>query len=642
MSYLQNSQNAGVTICAVATANAGVPSYKRDAVTGKIDMSDSFDFTNTVDTLEVDYIAVPFSDDMANAPQDFTLGAGLAADITAFPTDYTGAVSVADLGPAGASGVAKVYPLFTLESMYAGEFYNNLGISIEPMIGANEDALLTGANIMGYDIKVYDKSSGTKYITKTIYSDASTSFNFVKDSVHPLTNRAKFFTDVFPSYYGNTTDATLPLTPPEFKEIVIHSGLDALLTEMITVELAAQAVLVTAGTLDAELLQVGGSAVPDDERVNLLNFLTLKTTTECEYEAIRSHKMMIDSAPALAAANYREIDFGHSSTLWLANGRDGDVQGVDGSGVPFFELAIIGELAKYDDIDSEVIDTAINVESVFYDSGFTLDTKLELAKLISFRADIVPVMATYVFNEDSEPQTMEEMQAIGAAIKSRFAMVSESEEFGTPGARTMVVMSSGISADNTYKYRMPATLDLAVKASRYMGAGNGKWNGTYRFSRQPGNIITELKDIEPSFIPKTIKENLYKTGLVWADPDDRLSYFYPSTQTIYNDDTSILNVFTTNIAIANLIKLNDSCHRTFTGATDLTNAELKEAVETFITAGTTGKYDGQLTVVPEVTYTRGDIDRGYSWHLKVKLYGNVGKTVQISHIEARRASELEG
>jgi len=41
-------------------------------------------------------------------------------------------------------------------------------------------------------------------------------------------------------------------------------------------------------------------------------------------------------------------------------------------------------------------------------------------------------------------------------------------------------------------------------------------------------------------------------------------------------------------------------------------------------------------ITPEVYYTETDRQRGYSWHLRIKVTGNNMKTVMTTHVEAFR------
>ncbi len=614
---INDSRVAGVTVFASVAMNPAAYGFVRDSL-GKTEESPVFNSGVTINAAEITYLTVPYVQG-----QDLS-AAGIGADGDTFIKDYTGGAPIA--------ATSKLYPLFTIKSTGESEYYNNLGFNIAPLTGDDEDTDVTEKlKAFAYEIGVSNKSTGVKRDVTAITGDRKVPFVFKDGATHPVTNKAFSFTDVFPDSFGNLTDPDIDLLPYDFEDVVILSTFQSFLNDMRDIELQAQADATVEPFFDFV-----DETLTGDDKSNLINFISLRSTDELRYEGLRVTSEDVTSA-ALTTAEAKRIDISSDTPIYLANGLDGNVKNL-----PLFETMVMAEIAVYSNKDSEIIDTALNKESIFYDSGFSLDNKLLMNQFTFFRRDIIPVIGTYVFNEANVEQSLSEAISYASLIKTAISLAPESKVFGTSSARGLIVMGSGKLSNGTYKYALPQTVDLAVRATRYMGAGNGKWKGRYRFSRQPGNVITELIDLKPSFIPESIKAKLWKTGMIWTQADDRVTYFYPATQTIYNDDTSILNIFTVMVGISYIVKLNDAAWRTFTGATDLSNAELKEAVETFITDNLLDAFDKQLTVIPEVTITAGDDERGYSWHLKVKVYANNQKTVMVSHIEAHRASDLLG
>ena len=95
--------------------------------------------------------------------------------------------------------------------------------------------------------------------------------------------------------------------------------------------------------------------------------------------------------------------------------------------------------------------------------------------------------------------------AIATLLKNKLKLMPDSDYFGTPVMRGIVSMGSGMLSDDSHPYRVPQLLEIAVKAAKYMGAGNGAWKTGYAFDRFPGSNVTVLKDLEPSFIPDGAK-----------------------------------------------------------------------------------------------------------------------------------------
>jgi hypothetical protein len=170
-----------------------------------------------------------------------------------------------------------------------------------------------------------------------------------------------------------------------------------------------------------------------------------------------------------------------------------------------------------------------------------------------------------------------------------------------------------------------------------MGASNGYWKEGKKFDHGETMVITELKDVEPKQIPATAKVILWNSGLVWPTPKDTKRHFWPAVQTVYEDDSSILNTLETICAIATLNKVAGKAFREFTNA-DMTSAELADAVVEYVKNETDGGaiFANSYNVKPAVFYTAQDEQRGYTWNLDIEIAGNVRKTVMITSISAVR------
>jgi hypothetical protein len=172
------------------------------------------------------------------------------------------------------------------------------------------------------------------------------------------------------------------------------------------------------------------------------------------------------------------------------------------------------------------------------------------------------------------------------------------------------------------------------------GAGNYKWKSAFAFDHGPLAILEWLVDITPGFIPAGIKPTLWNDGLVWAQPKDRAQYFFPAMQTVYENDTSVLNTWTTVIAIGTLNKIGGDTWREFSGANTMTDGQFKDAVTEYCNERLSGIFDSLLVVIPEVIISEKDEIRGYSWQVVFKLFAPNMKTKMVTWVEAYRISDL--
>jgi len=217
----------------------------------------------------------------------------------------------------------------------------------------------------------------------------------------------------------------------------------------------------------------------------------------------------------------------------------------------------------------------------------------------------------------------------------------ESTYYGTPASRGFIIGLDGDDIDGIVDNRVAGSIDWLSKSTLYMGSTNGKFDTLNAFDNQDGNHINKIINVEPKAPTESLRQAFWATGVIYAEPDDRGVYFYPAAQGIYADDTSILNIWPVNIAIAYLHKVSDMSWRKFTGTRGLNRFELAREVEEFVNREVEGKLDPSYVIIPTVTYLESDIERGYSWRLKIEIKTNTMYTVQVSHIEASRLA-VEG
>jgi len=541
----------------------------------------------------------------------------------------------------GNSNPSTMYPILELTAKYRGEYYNNLGFSITSLSNEDLDTRITeSTKALPYKFSIVSRADrNSKYsVMSSLYGEPAVQFSFKDKAINPVTEARFDLETVFAQNWYNETDRLLPLKYNDFEGIKVYrDGLDTVLDMIMTNEKSHITSNVTTWEdgNDSSTLAWFDYSTDDqtilDEETHLTNLFTGKSSRGVNYMTV----VMDETTPTLTSTQ-KEVSLTSTTPIFLDGGSDGTLSAAN------FETLVVREMQKYLDSESTVIDNAINVESVMYDSGYSLDTKKELCNFIALRKDTAVVLSTHEDNLGETASSLSDQRAVAVALKTRLKLTPESEYFGTPVTRGMIVSGTGLMTDNSTRDRIPMVYSLAIKSAQFMGAGNGNWNGVYAFDRAPGNIITELKDVEPSFIPAGIKPTLWNDGIVWPQPFDRTQYHFPATQTVYDDDTSVLNSWPTVVAAITLTKVADNAWRTYTGVTDLSEAELADAIVGYVNTNIQGAFDGRITVIPEVQFTAADKQRGYSWKLINKMYANNAKTVMTYVTEAYRSSDLNG
>lgn len=361
------------------------------------------------------------------------------------------------------------------------------------------------------------------------------------------------------------------------------------------------------------------SAAEDKYRFNLFGGTT---TGGVPYKAY-------DIEPASGGA----VRLNDITNLWARGGGDGTMSNAA------LSVAVAAAVADYNNPNNPVQDTATNVESIMYDTGFSVPCKNAMANFIAYRHDTFVVLCTHVVGEAKLTASQE--SSLAQSLKTRLQMFPESDYFGTPCMRGMIVGRSGTRLNSQFDGELPLVLEIAEKAADYMGAGDGKWKPGFSFDGAPLHIVSGFRDINVEWTPATQRNKDWANGLVWAEKFSRSQCYFPALKTVYDNDTSVLNSFFTAMACVELQKVGDRCRRYHSGKSGLTNAQFIASVNKFIRDNTTGRFDDRFVIIPRAFFSEADEQRGFSWTLPIDLYAANMKTVMSLSIQAQRIEDLQ-
>lgn len=351
-----------------------------------------------------------------------------------------------------------------------------------------------------------------------------------------------------------------------------------------------------------------------------INILSFTSSNGSPYQSIK----LVDTSDSIRLTK--------NTNLFLSGSTDGTINET------LLDGLVLADMDNYNNSLHEYNDLVLHPESIVYDSGFALSTKKALAKFIARRKDTFTVLSTYAHNAPSI--ALADQYSVAIALKTMMELYPESATFGTPVMRGMIVGGSGSLINSLYIKRVPLTYEVVYKASRYMGAKNGAWKNGFCFDRAPLSVITQIKDIDVTWVPTSTRNTLWSVGLNFVLNYKIRTQFFPALQTVYENDTSVLNSFFTAVAISYLNKVAHAAWREFTGSISLTNAQLEEQVNLFVSNLVKDKFDGKFVIIPNATVTELDNLRGFSWTLPIKIYANNMKTVMTTNVEAYRMTDL--
>ncbi len=514
------------------------------------------------------------------------------------------------------------YPILEFEANFFGAYGNNLGVRLTAPTSlssapVNTD-LISAVKSYIYRLALVSRTdaSSTVNVTETLSGDQSIDFTFKTGAVDPVTDTEIALDDQFLASYQDTdSQGVTPVYGPFGRVKVYQDNLETILT--LVGGLEAPLGLLHEATMDAtsEWLHV----------VNLVNGTDEFGVPYYSFEL---------EGPANGG-----IRFSDSTAVWATGGSDGTMN------FETFDTLVANVMSNYDTSSFDLVDDAKYPFSFYYDSGFSLDTKLALLSPLGFRKDVAVILSTQDASQPLNSGSQE--SSIAISLKNAARLYPESEINGTMVCRALVIGHAGELLNSKYKgvgnYKhLPFTLEFASKAADYMGAGTGIWNAAAAFDMPSNNQLTLFKNSNITLKSVSARINDWKNGLVWAQNYDMRSVFWPAIQTVYDDDTSVLNSFF-NMAIAvDLEKVAQRVYRDLVGISGkMTKAQFIMRSNQLISDRVEGRYDGRVTVQPDTYFTAADEQRGYSWRTDIHMYGESMRTVGTYTVVAHRSSDLE-
>lgn len=510
-----------------------------------------------------------------------------------------------------------LYPWKDLEVPYIGEDGNNVGLRMWSPVTVGltpfDERLLTETKFYPYNLACLRRtdalSTGRLVLTNNAASSVQVALK--PDAIDRNTDRIMSVSDVFIQSYDNVDDLSLPPQKGPFGALFVYTD---------KIEEVNRKIYAAEAPYANEFSDITGLDV--DDELWMINAIGGFSSKNVPYQSF-----IIDTTGT------DTVRMSENSVFYARGGSDGTMNET------LFAELVAEEVTEYANPNSPLMNRAVHCESFVIDSGFPLATKYKLIDAIAIRKDIGVILSTH--DVLGKTLTAAEESSVGAALRTRLQLYPESDVHGTSVVRGMVVSHSGIWLDGRYTKRLPLTLEIAKKAADYMGAANGRWKDGFSFSSAPLSEVTSFKDVNATFKPESVRNNDWNNSIVSVQSFKRRSVFFPALKTAYDDDTSVLNSFQTMAACIELEKVGFRSWQQFTGTDRRTNPVLKRDVETWIADDVKDRFDNNFVILPEVYFTQSDLDRGYSWSTKIKLYAANMKTVNVFDLEAHRMDELE-
>lgn len=520
------------------------------------------------------------------------------------------------------SAQSTLYPMFEVEANFFGKKGDNFGLRlVAPTTASNaplNDNLFNAVKAYIYRLSLVSRLdlTSTVNVVETLNGEQAIDFTFKPNTIDLASNTELSIHDTFLKAYQDIDSPGLtPIYSPFGKVKVYDQNLHTILTMVGAAE--APLGLLAEDTMDG-----------DSEWLYSVNLIS----------GTDEHNVPYYSVEIEGAAN-GGIRFTDATAVWATGGSDGTMN------FETHDELVRNEMTNYGQTGPDLLDDAKYPFSFYYDSGYTLETKLALLTPLALRKDVVIVLSTQDVSEPLNTATIE--ASIATTLKNAARLYPESEMHGTKVCRVMVIGHAGELINSNYRgvnghRHLPLTIEFAAKSARYMGAGTGIWNAAAAFDMPPNNQIEKFKGVNITFKSANARVRDWQNGLVWAQNFDMRSIYWPGLQTVYDEDTSVLNSYFNMVIAVDLEKVAQRAYRNLTGISGkMTKAQFIMRSNQLILDDTEGRYDSRVTVRPDTYFTQADELRGYSWKTDIHMYGENMRTVGTYTVVAHRSSDLE-
>lgn len=592
---------------------------------------------------------------------------GQATVINAFRNGTTQSTTGEQLGnliSLGAnSPTSTLYPILDLLVSSPGSYGNQIGVRwLLPTLRGNNNTGIDSGSM--YATRSYlpriglyevDSKDGSAVPTQTINSELFIDVSLKRGVRTERSNLPLSIEDkLIQSYEIN--DINLPYVPGPFSKLhVYYDVLEEVQSTLINGKSYA---------FGGTPIHIAGEAAHNEEAADwgrlelndmnqyMLNLLGGFDETGAPYVSIETNK----------SALFGGVAFTNDTSTLAVGGDDGFKK------LPTGEM---DELANYEMFDSAVRQIMTNFAtgevkflnsarypiSAIWDSGYSLDTKKALLTPLGYRKDIAVVLATHSVADYKTTLTETGLEkkfawwgdndlatetAIAGSLRTFASAYPESEVYGTATCRAIIIGQSGSIINSLYTHRLPLTYEYADKVSRFMGAGNGFWNGDLAYDQKGQNMIEKMRDVNLPWREDRIADQQWANGLTYAEDYDMRRMFFPAIRTVYNNETSILNSSVTMWAITTIEREAHNSWRDLTGNGKFYPAKFLQESNRILEERLAKRFDGRYIIVVDTFYTQADELRGYSWSCNIHLYAPNMKTVGSYTVIAHRIEDYQG
>lgn len=577
---------------------------------------------NTDGSYQRDPLGAPIVDD-SKPPIQVAVGLWTVDTVEADANKINklGRATIGNVSPLGPT--AKVYPILEKEATWYGEYGNNQGIQIY----TNTVNTLESLNMdMVKEVRAFPYRMGlvereNKYTTpkrkQTISGEFALDFCFKPNAYYKRLNKELHLENCYGKAWGSeSTTENHPIYGPFGKLVVYQENIDFVLETIYNLEKA----------VSPDFTDINFLGDPKSEKY-MINLFCAHTTTGAPLETFRLADITLDP---------KAVDFTSGNFVFAQGASNGTMD------LTTHEALAVKEMSRFKDNQEEITWNLARYPIMdVVDTGYGLAGKDAVIGCLSHRQQLIVHLCLHTVG--LPPLSASEESSLGLYLYTKARNYPESTFHNTETCRAVIYARSGRFLDSTYRKDLPLLFEQVGHNASVCGASSGIWDITKINDIYPGNRLKFFDSLNVDNIPPRQQEVNWNLGIIYPLDYDLNSRQMGPQQTVFPDDTSVLNNYWVVRSMTALYMIGYRLHAKYRGNTKLTRLQLADYIEKDFDAEVieTRKFGDLVITDRQCVFTAEDIKRGYSWTLVIRVGGKTLKTVQTLALSSHRYEDLQ-
>lgn len=561
-------------------------------------------------------------------------------------------MKLGDIG--GVAQQSKIYALFDAEIATHGKYGDRIGLEIRALTEDStpqiNTAILASAKAFPYQLRVMVLEENSLIPTPVAALDGDDNIPLIlKDNVvSPTEGTPLSFSQHFVRAYGDPASINNKAGP--FGRVHVYQ---ANLTEILGKLINGDATADIKGEKDFQTQYFAAGGEIDYTKAENQHYLNILTGVD--YKGIPAYAFDVQHSD-----DFGGVRFDEGNVVYADGGDDGLILDAFGHPDRLANLRLLDEMVRekaknYGVLGANLLNIARYPASAYYDSGFSIDTKIAMMSITAKRKDVVVVTGLHRIADfapaigAADPVwgytpvlTESEKRSVASTLYSNAQMIPESIIDGTGASRIVIVRGDSLPYDARIPYNVPFTFDVAYKASRYMGSTDGNWDGRYAFEEPTVKVLQYVGQLDDSHdLTEPQAARFWEVGTCYPLYWDTSSLFWPYLRTVHSEPSSPLTSLEYVFGTCTAVKEAHKVWAILVGS-NLEEAQFIERSNQLITdrLNSATRFASKFRITVDTKITAADAKRRYSWTTEIQFASGDYKTVNNLKIKAASSDFL--